>query len=65
MTGDFITTNNLTRIVFPGSPVVGFLHSFLKAYESHMIFGKRILEMDTLILETDGALEDLAGMALG
>jgi hypothetical protein len=31
----------------------------------HSIFGGRILERDTLILETDSPLKDLTGMALG
>jgi hypothetical protein len=55
----------MIKNVFLGSPVGGFLHSFLKAYELYFIFGKKILETDTLILEADSALEDLASMALG
>jgi hypothetical protein len=41
------------------------LHSFLKAYESCCIFGRRILEKDALILESDRALEDFAGLVFG
>jgi len=45
--------------------VRSFLHPFLEAYESYLIFGREILKMDTLILEADRALEDFAGVALG
>jgi hypothetical protein len=51
--------------LFPGLPGRGLPPLLPQAYELYFIFGRKILEMDTLILKSDSALEDLPSMALG